>query len=67
MQEFKQKFDDAKLIVTSEDDGECQLEVSMITTDTKQEYSAVVWLDDEQRKELIAYLQSLELPKKGQK
>ena len=53
---IKQNFDNAELCITDEEDGEVQLEVVLELTDTKEMRSAVIWLDDSQRKDLIRRL-----------
>lgn len=43
----------------NEEDGECQIEVTMIG-EGDIVYSAVIWLDSSQRKDLIKVLQDME-------
>ena len=59
MHSFKQKFDQSELMAINEEDGECQIEVTMVG-DGNIVYSAVIWLDSLQRKDLIKVLQDME-------
>jgi len=63
MDVFKQKFDQAELHLHNEEDGECQIEIIMVLTDAHTTCSAVIWLDSEQRKDLIKLLLDMETTK----
>ena len=60
MHTLKQNFDQAELHIHNEEDGECQLEIMMVLTDTKEICSATIWLDSNQRKDLIEILNRME-------
>jgi hypothetical protein len=55
---IKQKFDDSLMWISNEGDGEMMIQVRLVSDDG--ESNAVIWLDSDQRKDLIEILQRME-------
>jgi len=59
--EIKQKFDQAVMWVLNECDGEIMIHIRLIVPEEKpSESNAVIWLDSDQRKDLIEILKRME-------
>jgi hypothetical protein len=58
MQTLKQNFDNATLEVSNQESGYIRLDV-MLELDTKDVCRSTIWLDNDQRLELIKILQDM--------